>query len=265
MSSYYSNVLKNIPSSTAGFSTEIYVTQIPTKVSVGSSITIGSETLKILEVFENLNIIKVQRGSTGISHTATTPINFIPDSFTISQKIDYFDSKVNNKVFFNPKQSVGVGTTAGITNSITFKFGDSNVTRIVPTQGIYIENHPFVNNESVLLTLANVDSDNISISTSPTGTTFIIPTSVYVSNKNVNVIGIKTTLNSSEVYFTNNGSNNNNYSIESQYSQIKGRVDRIKSIVSVSTYHELANNDVINLEVKPNLSVGIGTSTSIYV
>ena len=265
VSSYYSNVLKNIPSSTAGFSTEIYVTQIPTKVSVGSSITIGSETLKILEVFENLNIIKVQRGSTGISHTATTPINFIPDSFTISQKIDYFDSKVNNKVFFNPKQSVGLGTTAGITNSITFKFGDSNVTRIVPTQGIYIENHPFVNNESVLLTLANVDSENISISTSPTGTTFIIPTSVYVSNKNVNVIGIKTTLNSSEVYFTNNGSNNNNYSIESQYSQIKGRVDRIKSIVSVSTYHELANNDVINLEVKPNLSVGIGTSTSIYV
>ena len=265
VSSYYSNVLKNIPSSTAGFSTEIYVTQIPTKVSVGSSITIGSETLKILEVFENLNIIKVQRGYTGISHTATTPINFIPDSFIISQKIDYFDSKVNNKVFFNPKQSVGVGTTAGITNSITFKFGDSNVTRIVPTQGIYIENHPFVNNESVLLTLANDNPDKISISTSSTGTPFDIPTNVYVTNKNINVIGIKTTLNSSEVYFTNNGSNNNNYSIESQYSQIKGRVDRIKSIVSVSTYHELANNDVINLEVKPNLSVGIGTSTSIYV
>ena len=261
VSSYYSNVLKNIPSSTAGFSTEIYVTQIPTKVSVGSSITIGSETLKILEVFENLNIIKVQRGYTGISHTATTPINFIPDSFIISQKIDYFDSKVNNKVFFNPKQSVGVGTTAGITNSITFKFGDSNVTRIVPTQGIYIENHPFVNNEPVIFS----NTSNISISTSPTATPFIIPTNVYVTNKNINVIGIKTTLISSEVYFTSNGDDNNNYSIESQYSQIKGRVDRIKSIVSVSTYHELANNDVINLEVKPNLSVGIGTSTSIYV
>ena len=261
LSSYYSNVLKNIPSSTAGFSTEIYITQIPIKVSVGSSISIGSEKLKVLEVFENLNIIKVQRGSTGISHTATTKINFIPDSFTISEKIDYFDSKVNNKVFFNPTQSVGVGTIAGITSSITFKFGDSNITRIVPTQGIYIENHPFAHNEYVVLTLPSP----ISISTSPTGNEFSIPTNVYVSNKNKNTIGIKTNLTSSEIYFRNNGDNNNNYSIESQYSQIKGRVERIKSVVSVSTYHGLINNDVINLEVKPNLSVGVGTSVSVYV
>jgi hypothetical protein len=120
---------------------------------VGSSIKIGSETLSVLEVYKNLNILKVERGSTGVSHTATTQINFIPDSFTISQKIDYFESNVNNKVFFNPKQSVGVGTTPGITNTITFEFGDSNITRNVPTQGIYIENHPFTNNQQVIFTI----------------------------------------------------------------------------------------------------------------
>jgi hypothetical protein len=262
VSSYYSNVLEDIPPSTSGLTTEIYITQLPTTVSVGSSIKIGSETLSVLEVYKNLNILKVERGSTGVSHTATTQINFIPHSFTISQKIDYFESNVNNKVFFNPVQSVGVGTTPGITNTITFEFGDSNITRTVPTQGIYIANHPFKNNQQVVFTS---NGTNISISTSPSSGTFDLPQNVYVTNKNINTIGIKTTLNSSEVFFTGNGSDNDKYSFESVYSQIVGKVERVKSIVSVSTSHELSSGDAISLSIEPNLSVGIGTSTSIYV
>jgi hypothetical protein len=262
VSSYYSNVLTDIPPSTSGLTTEIYVTQLPTKVSVGSSIIIGGETLSVLEIYESLKILKVERGSTGVSHTATTQINFIPDSFTISQKIDYFESNVNNKVFFNPNQSVGIGITPGITNSIRFQFGDSTITRIIPTQGIYIENHPFANNQPVIFTN---NGSNIAVSTSPAGNQFDLPQNVYVTNKNINTIGIKTTLNSSEVFFITNGINNDKYSLESVYSQIVGKVERVKSTVSVSTSHELSSGDVISLSIEPNLSVGIGTSTSIYV
>jgi len=263
VSSYYSNVLKDIPSSpTSGLTTEIYVTQLPTTVSVGSSISIGGEILSILEVYKNLNILKVERGSTGVSHTTTTQINFIPDSFIIPQKIDYFESKVNNKVFFNPVQSVGIGTTPGATITTTFKFGDSNITRNIPTQGIYIENHPFSNNQKVVFTTNG--GTPISISTSPTSGTFDLPQNVYVTNKNINTIGIKTSLISSDVFFRINGSNNDKYSFESTYPQIIGKVERIKSVVSVSTSHELSNQDNIKLNIKPNLSVGIGTSTSIY-
>jgi hypothetical protein len=264
VSSYYSNVLKNIPStSTSGLTTEIYITQLPTTVSIGSSIKIGSETLSVLEVYKNLNILKVQRGSTGVSHTATTQINFIPDSFTISQKIDYFESNVNDKVFFNPKQSVGLGTTPGITNTITFQFGDSNITRSVPTQGIYIENHPFKNNQQVIF--ASNGNGAISISTSLSIHAFSLPQNVYVTNKNKNTIGIKTTLNSSEVFFINNGDDSGKYTFESTYPQIVGKVERVKSTISVSTSHELFSGDVISLNVEPNLSVGIGTSTGIRV
>jgi hypothetical protein len=263
VSSYYSNVLKNIPTtSTVGLTTEVYVTQLPAFVSVGSSIVIGAETLQVLEVFANLNILKVKRGSTGVSHTATTQINFIPDSFTISQNIDYFESKVNDKVFFNPKESVGVGTTTGITNTITLQFGDSIITRNIPTQGIYIENHPFTNNQRVAFAS---NGDPIAISTSPTGSQFDLPQNVYVTNKNKNTIGIKTTLNSSEVFFRNNGSDADQYSFESSYSQLIGKIKKIKSAVSISTYHELTTGDIIKLNVQPNLSVGIGTSTSVYV
>jgi hypothetical protein len=263
VSSYYSNVLKNIPASSSGLTTEIYITQLPTTVSIGSSIKIGSETLSVLEVYKNLNILKVQRGSTGVSHTATTQINFIPDSFTISQKIDYFESNVNDKVFFNPKQSVGLGTTSGITNTITFEFGDSNITRTVPTQGIYIENHPFKNNQQVIF--ASNGNGAISISTSLSIHAFSLPQNVYVTNKNKNTIGIKTTLNSSEVFFINNGDDSDKYTFESVYPQIIGRVERVKSTVSVSTSHGLSSGDVISLNVEPNLSVGIGTSTGIRV
>jgi ElaB/YqjD/DUF883 family membrane-anchored ribosome-binding protein len=216
----------------------------------------------VLEVHKNLNILKVERGSTGVSHTATTQINFIPDSFTISQKIDYFESNVNDKVFFNPVQSVGVGTTPGVTTNITFEFGDSNITRSVPTQGIYINNHPFSNNQPVTFTN---NGSNIAVSTSPTGTQFNLPQNVYVTDKNINTIGIKTTLNSSELFFITNGSDNDKYSLESVYSQIVGKVERVKSTVSVSTSHELSSGDSISLSIEPNLSVGIGTSTSVYV
>ena len=264
VNSYYSNVLKNIPASTAGLTTEIYVTQLPPSVSVGSSITVNSEILSVLEVFRNLNILKVKRGSTGVSHTATTQINFIPDSFTIFKNIDNFDSRVNDKVYFNPNESVGVGTTSGITNAVTFQFGDSSITRNIPTKSIYIENHPFTNNQKVTFTIPNVGT-NIAISTSPNGNLFDLPQNVYVTNKNINTIGIKTTLNSSEVFFITNGSDNDEYLFESVYEQKTGKVEKIKSTVSISTYHELTAGDIISLNVQPNLSVGIGTSTSVYV
>jgi len=273
VSSYYSNVAQDIPASTVGVVTEIYISQFPEIVSIGSSITIGSETLSILEVFKNLNILKVERGSTGVSHTATTQINFIPDSFIISQNIDYFESDVNNKVYFNPTKSVGVGTISGITNSIIVSFGSSTITRVIPTQGIYIENHPFTHNQAVIFKIpptVSLPGGEIAISTSPTSSTFNLPTNspVYVSNKNKNVIGIKTNLNSSEVYFrtvNQNDANNEKYSFESLYPQIIGKVEKISSTVSVSTSHQLSNEDTIDLEVKSNLSVGIGTSSFVNV
>jgi hypothetical protein len=271
ITSYYSNVLKNIPASTTGLTTEIYVSQLPSEmVSVGSNIGIGTETLSVLGVFKNLNILKVQRGLTGVSHTATSEINFIPDSFTISKNIDYFESKLNDRVYFNPTESIGIGTQIGITSSLTFQFGDSNTTRTIPTQGIYIENHPFSTNQQIIF--RKPTTDHISVSTSPTGIQFNIPSTgdsqiLYVVNKNKNVIGLKTSINSSELFFVdlNGGNNDDKYSLESTYSQITGKVERIKSTVSVSTSHELLNGDNILLKVEPNLSVGIGTSTSVYV
>jgi len=272
VTSYSSSCISSITSSTVGFSTEIYVSQLPSEpISVGSSIVIGNETLKVLEVFKNLNILKVQRGSSGVSHTATTQINFLPDYFTFTNNTNYFDSYPTNKVYFNPKESIGVGTDVGITSSITFSFGVSSITRIIPTKGIYIENHPFKDNQKVIFEKP-AGNPQLSISTTSNLADAVnFPSSgnsqiAYIVNKNKNTIGIKTSINSAEVFFTSiNGADNDEYSFSSTYDQIIGNVEKIKSTVSVSTSHNLTNGDLINLTVNPNLSVGIGTSTSIYV
>ena len=245
-----------------GISTELYVSQIPNEISIGSTIGLGTERLSVLEVFNDLNVLKVERGVPGLSHTATTPVVFKPDSFTIKSNQEFFDSKVNQTVYFNPTESVGVGTTSGLSTSVTFTFGNSSITRDIPTRTIILENHPFENNQNVTFT---ADGTAVSISTTPTGTAFNLPSNVFVVNKNINSIGIKTTLNSSEVYFRTNGANSPKYRFDTNFIEITGKVQKVKSQVSVSTSHELKANDVITLDVAPSLSVGIGTSTAVRV
>ena len=272
VTSYSSSCISTITSSVAGFSTEIYVSQLPSEpISIGSSIIIGNETLKVLEVFKNLNILKVQRGSTGVSHTSTTQINFLPDSLTFTTNTDYFNSYPTDRVYFNPKESIGVGTDVGITSSITFNFGVSSITRVIPIKGIYIENHPFKDNQKVIFEKP-AGTPQLSISTTSNIADAVnFPSSgnsqvVYIVNKNKNTIGIKTSINSSEVFFTNiNTADNDEYSFISTYDQVIGKVEKIKSTVSISTAHDLNNGDLIDLTIKPSLSVGIGTSSSVYI
>jgi len=170
----------------AGFTTEIYVSPIPDQVSVGSSIGIGTETLKVLEVFKNQNILRIERGLTGVSHTVGTAVTFSPDSFIISKSVDKFDSIVNDKAFFNPRESVGVGTISGVGYSTSFTFGDiSTVTRSIPTKGIYIESHPFVTNQPVVYTS---NGTTLTVSTDGTSTSDLSTNPIFLLLRRVQVL-----------------------------------------------------------------------------
>ena len=254
--------ISTIPSTASIGGTEIYVSRIPENISVGSSVGVGTETLKVLEIFRNQNIIRVERGVTGTSHDANSALSFTPDSFTIDSTVDFFDSKVNDKVFFNPTESVGFGTTPGNSYLATFDFGDKiGVQRSIPTKSIYIENHPFNNNQQVTYT---ANGTNVSISTDGVNVS-TLPSTLFIINKGSNLIGLKTSLNSEELFYHSGGSNSDLYSFESSYTQVLGKVEKIKTTVSVSTSHQMSVNDTVELVVKPNLSVGIGTSTAVRI
>jgi len=263
---------KNIPNfASTGIVTDIYLTSIPENVSIGSSIQIENEIFSILNIYSNFGILRVDRSSTGVSHTQTTPVYFLPDSFTINKSTTYFDSQINSKIYFNPTESVGVGTTSGFGNSISYRIGITTYNTFIPTQSIFLPNHPFKTSQQVILKKP-VGSSAISVSNAPGGLSFNILSSnseiVYVINKSKDYIGIVTNVGLSTtggLFFLSSGTNDYHYSIESNLPQVKSKVDKIVSVVSVSTSHQLRIGDEVNLEVKPDLSVGIGTSTSINV
>jgi hypothetical protein len=274
VTSYTSTVVKDIPTyAISGIVTDIYVSSIPSSISIGSSVKVESETLSIINIFADDSIIRVVRESTGLAHTATTNINYIPDSFTINKKTDYFDSKINDLVYFNPSISVGVGTTPGIGITYTYPIGTRNLQISVPTQSIYLPNHPFETNQAVTFTKPSTVGV-VTVSNTSSGSIFSLPNSgnsqtVYVIKKSNDYIGIVTqtglTTTSDGLFFRVNGSNDYRYSFESNFEQIKGNIQKTSSTISISTAHGLSNNDNITLDIKPNLSVGIGTSTAIVV
>tara|TARA_B100000700_G_scaffold250977_1_gene281842 strand:- start:15038 stop:28432 length:13395 start_codon:yes stop_codon:yes gene_type:complete len=284
ITSFVSNTISTIAASpSAGFTTEIYVSRIPT-VSIGSSIQIGSEKMKILNIFENLNVLRVKRGNNSSDYTVEIPENsrveFLTNSFKIDEKVDYFDSSISDKIYFNPSKSVGVGVDDGTTHSVVFNFAGNDIVRNIPIKQLYIENHPFHNNQKVNLTVpsgyGNANNfGNVSISTNKTSTQFDLPTSdLYIVNKGINTIGIKTGIGTAsdgyeyeEVYFRNiHSMDDDNYLLESaDDKQVLCKAQRIRTVVSVSTSHNLTNNDSVSLEVKPNISSGIGSDVNVEV
>ena len=120
--------------------------------------------------------------------------------------------KLNNRIYFNPQESVGFGTTAGLGYEVSYSFGQEVITKSIPTQSISIENHSLQTNQR--LTFSQNGNGTISISTSPTGIThslFQQQQSVYAVNKSASTIGIKTAMTSDEVFFVSGGDNVDDY------------------------------------------------------
>jgi hypothetical protein len=269
-------LIKDIPYSASGIVTDIYVSSIPSDVSIGSSIKIEQDILSVLNIFPNQNVIRVKSGSSLGLHTTSTSIYFIPDTFVINKSTNSFDSKVNDLVYFNPKNSVGVGTTSGTSIESTYNVGIQTSNKIsLQTQAIYLPNHPFKSGQEISLQIPSTSpSYYLSVANTSTSTNFAIPYSgnnqkLYAIKKSNDYIGIVTqiglTTSTNGLYFINNGDNSYEYSIQSNYIQLSGNIQKNKSTVSVSTSHNLTDGDTITLSIKPNLSVGIGTSSSIKV
>jgi len=266
-------------SSTTGIVTDIYVGTVPENISVGSSIGIGTEKLLVLNAFTDKNVIRVQRGLSSGIHSVSTPVSLIPNFFEIPLQTKVFDSKINDKIYFNPHESIGVGTAVGLGSTATSTLGDLISVVSTPTHSIRLPNHPFKTNQKVTLTKPGKFKGQVgyalTVSKDDGVTTFSIPESgnsqdVFVIRKSRDYIGIVTevglTTTSNGLAFvgdTTVGNGSFEYFFESNFDQVTGTLQRIDAVVSVSTAHGLRDTDIVNLSVNPNQSVGIGTSTFI--
>ena len=274
-------VYQEIPnSSTTGVVTDIYVSKIPSLISVGSSIGIGTEKLLVLNAIKPNNILRVKRGLSSGVHTVGTPIDLIPNLFDLRNTglgITDFNSRLNDQVFFNPHESIGVGTVVGLGSTAFSTLGDVKKIVSTPTHSIFLPNHPFETNQRVTLTKPAAGY-GITVTKDDGVTNFTIPKSgtteedVFIIRKSKDYVGIVTQvgLTTSTIglaFFgdTKVGSSSFEYSLTSNFEQITGKLQRIHAQVSVSTSHNLINGDVVNLNAIPNQSVGIGTSAFVSI
>ncbi len=269
-------LIKDIPSNaTPGVVTDFYVSQIPSSLSIGSTIGIGTEKLSVINIFKNDNVVRALRGITGTAHTASTEASVLTGKISLNVTTPYFDSRLNDKVYFNPSQSLGIGSETGISTSVNYTIGDVTETVSVPTQSIYLPNHPFKTAQTVIL--EKVGANPVSVSNTSGSAQFNIPSgssqTLYVINKSKDYIGLTTevglTTNTNGLYFqsfTSNGDDTDyQYSLESNFNQVTGTVSEINSSVQVLSQHSLEVGDEVTLNIVSNQSVGIGTSAAIIV
>ena len=262
---------------TAGFVTDLYVSTMPSRVAVGATLGIGTETLTVLGTYPSNKVIRVLRGLTGTAHSAFTSVSFLPDTFSIPISVPYFESSENYKTHFNPTQAVGIGTTLGASSTKKYQIGNRQFDVDVPYQSIYLPGHALKTGQEI--TFEKVAGSNaINASSEADSSLFTLPRSgnsdtLYVIRKNSDYIGLSTlrsdALNSDGVFFrsftTNGDSRDFRYSIESNNTQVTAKVEEVVAKVTLTTAHSLKNGDIIELSLSSNKSVGIGTSTKVRV
>lgn len=272
--------MSSYSSTPGGLTEDIFVTTRPT-VSIGGSIRIksnlGIEVVKVLNDYNN-GVLKVKRfANSGVAHTYSSSLNVINDRVIIPSrtKITQFESKPNDLVYFNAKNSVGVGTTPGGAVYKAFTIGVTTQTASIPHRSIYLPNHPFKTGQKLTFTktdFAGVDSlivgnDASSLNTFQIPNTFTLTSDVYVINKGKDYVGLVTqvglTTNSEGLYFYSDGTDNSEYLLQTNYSQITGQIDRAVTTVSVAQSHGLSNGDSVKLAVVPNIVVGVGTTSAL--
>ena len=262
-----------------GIVTDIKVERIPSMVSIGSSILIKGATYNqhftILNYFRDKKVLRCRKtGISGLS-TAFAEVEYLPSTVTINSSIDDNDIEDNYIRYFNPVQSIGIGTYPGTFVSKSFYVGTELITDAIPTQSIRIPNHGFATGEKVILRKPTGSNKSISVQDDPGSSSIDLLLSgattseeLYVINKSRDYIGIVTsvglTTTTNGLYFpvsNNIGSFNFDYEIEPVYEQQLCNVYQNLVTVSISTIHNLKNKDQIELTVVPKLNTGIGDTT----
>ena len=254
-----------------GVSTSIFVTDVE-GFSSGDIIGIGTESLIITAVDSQFNRLFVNREDfvgaafthvAGINNVILKPTKF---SFPVGQSTVTRFTFENGTTYFNPQQTVGVGSTG--THYTIPLTGLSTVqtveNRFVPQQRIYIKDHDFFTGQKLTynmgiggtsLVWAKVSAG----ATSGLGTqTLLNYGDVYAINFEPDYIGLSTTgipTTGDAIWFFNVASNSGfAHSFTTNYPKVTSKVERFFGEVGVSSDHGLLTGDVITLDALPQSS-----------
>ena len=280
-------LLAGIGTTTLGISST-GITGIVTYISVSGSLLypdirendilkINNERIKVLNVDSLSSRIRILRqidGTSGTAHTANSEIQEISRKFSVNVGYQTSFSNLRNKeIYFDPKESLGIGTVfgVGIGTTIAFSNPGAGITEIfIPTKTIYLPKHELKTGDS--LTYNSNGGNPITISTNGISTISVSNNTVfYVAKINEDLIGISTvkvgvgttgtivgiastTSNQSTLYFVGIGTGSY-HSFKTNYSEIlTGRIDKNLVTVSTASTHGLISKDFVTMDVNPSIA-----------
>ena len=249
----------------------------PSKIKENDILGIATEKVKVLNIDPESSRIRVLRevnGSTGSAHTIGSAIVEDPRKLTIRAgfKTD-FAFKLNRQIYFDPAESVGLGTTSGVGIGTTISFsnpGAGITERFVPTKSIYIRNHNLETGDELTYSpgtggsgIFYEDQTNVGV-----GTSFIEGQTLFVAKVNDDLIGIATVKvglgttgtfvgiasthrSSTTVFFSGIGIGDT-HSFTTNYNAITGTLERDLVTVSTSGTHGLSPSHRVSVKVSPN-------------
>ena len=256
--------------SSTGITTYIDVTDTR-GFNVSDVIGIGTETMTVLEVDTKFSRLRVNREyyvGIAVTHAAGTDnIVLKPTKFSFdlgNQNVSYLSFQ-NYTKFFNPTETVGVGSTGThykiVSTGLATALTETIENRFVEERSLYLPGHTYFTGQKLIY---NVGVGGSSLVWSPTGagSTSGIGTEwfgdereLYAVNLGKDRLGLSTVgfpSASDAVWFYNLSSVVGiAHSLRTTFPRVNSTVERFFGRVVTKTNHNLQSNDVITLDAIP--------------
>jgi hypothetical protein len=232
----------------------------------GDIVQVGDEQMKVIghdRLNQKITFLRAQNGRTGTAHTDRAEIIRRENKFTyeIEKPIDVA-TPINESLFFDPLNSVGVGLTSGVGIGTTVSFvgaGNISTTTNIPIKSIRLPGHPFEHGDRLTYT-ANFGT-NLRYSFDGSTTHFLPNSGLFVQKISNDLIGIVTNAyqidnKHDRVFITGIVGAGNSHSLRTERNVATADVTTFEVTVSTATTHHLDYQDIVDLKV-----VSAGSST----
>ena len=267
-----------------GIVTHIDVRGDLSKLQSNDILGIGTETLKLLNVEPLLSRIRVLRafnGVTGVSHTVTSEILEDPRRLTINSGFtSEYEYRVNNQIYFNPADSVGLGTRSGVGIGTTIAFSNPGIgitQKFIQTKAIYLPDHGLKTGDKLTYSPNQGEGLNIrwdgsdavytGINTLTNGQTLyaaaITEDLIGISTVKVGLgstgtfVGIASTQRGSTTVFFSGLGTGVYHSFKTNYDVITGEIRKVTATVSTGETHGLLNYENVYMDVVSGLTTTV--------
>ena len=255
------------------------------------SVDFLNSRLRVLRAYNATVAKPVGVGSIGAGHTATTRIENLERKFTVDAGFKGRSSQILNREFyFNPIESVGMGTNRGVGIGTTISFSNpgAGITELfIPTQSIFIPNHQLRTGDQVtyhtngggspigIATNTNMAgtigvSDDPLSNHSPLFVTALSTDLIGLSTVRVglasvgitslgNYVGIaETNKNTGLMFFVGLGTGTyHSFKLHNNPDVLTGNVTKNTVTVSTSSTHGLYNYDTVYVNVNPGITTTV--------